>query len=94
MYQEALEIELSERQISFESQKRLPVGYKGKLLQKGYSADLVVYDKIIVELKALDRLSGIEEAQIINYLKATSMRVGVLINFGSASTLEWKRFIK
>lgn len=48
---------------------------------------------IIVELKALDRLSGREEAQVLNYLKATGLRVGVLINFGSAGRLEWKRYV-
>ncbi|MGA9407493.1 MAG: GxxExxY protein [Bacteroidota bacterium] len=50
------------------------------------------YGKIIIELKALDRLSGKEEAQILNHLKATGLRVGLLINFGSVGKLEWKRF--
>jgi GxxExxY protein len=94
VYQEALEIELKARDIPFESQKRLQLSYKGEQLQKEYVADLLVYDKIIVELKALDRLSGAEESQIINYLKATGLKVGVLINFGSDGKLEWKRFIK
>ena len=94
VYQEALEIELQSRSIPFESQKRLHVAYKGRQLQKEYIADFIAYDKIIVELKALERLSGSEESQIINYLKATGMRVGVLINFGADGKLEWKRFIK
>jgi GxxExxY protein len=94
VYQEALEIELRARGIPFESQKRLQLSYKGEHLQKEYVADLLVYDKIIVELKALDRLAGAEESQIINYLKATGLRVGVLMNFGSDGKLEWKRFIK
>jgi GxxExxY protein len=94
VYQEALEIELVARSIPFESQKRLQISYKGRALQKEYVADILAYDKIIVELKALDHLSGSEEAQIINYLKATGMRVGLLINFGSVVTLEWKRYIK
>lgn len=55
---------------------------------------MVCYQQIIVELKAIDLLGGREEAQILNYLKATSLRVGVLINFGSVGKLEWKRYIR
>jgi GxxExxY protein len=94
VYQEALEIELRERGISFEAQKPLRISYKGKTLNKEYFADVVCYGQIIVELKALDRLSGNEESQILNYLKATGLRVGILINFGSHGKLEWKRFVK
>jgi GxxExxY protein len=94
VYQEALAIELRERGIQFEAQKPLRISYKGKTLNKEYFADLVCYGQIIVELKALDRLSGTEEAQVLNYLKATGLRVGVLINFGSHGKLEWKRFVK
>ena len=94
VYQEALAIELRERGIQFEAQKPLRISYKGKTLNKEYFADLVCYGQIIVELKALDRLSGTEEAQVLNYLKATGLRVGVLINFGSQGKLEWKRFVK
>ena len=89
-----MEIELGRRHISFESQKRLPVVYKGHLLQKEYVADLVCFGSIIVELKALDRLSDRDEAQVLNYLKATGLRVGLLINFGSAGKLEWKRLVR
>ena len=94
VYQEVMEIELGLKGISFESQKLLPINYKGNLLRKEYIADLVCFDQIIVELKALERLSGKEEAQILNYLKATGLRVGLLINFGSYGRLEWKRFVK
>ena len=94
VYQEALELEMRERGIPFESQKPLRISYKGKTLNKEYFADLVCYDQIIAELKALDRLSGNEDAQILNYLKATGLRVGVIINFGSHGKLEWKRFVK
>lgn len=58
-----------------------------------YLPDFIFYDQIIVEIKALDRLSGKEEAQILNCLKATGYKVGVLINFGSHPKLEWKRFV-
>ena len=70
------------------------IHYKDHQLQKEYAADLVCYGQIIVELKALDRLSGREEAQLLNYLKATGLRVGLLINFGSTGRLEWKRFVR
>ncbi|MBI3580203.1 MAG: GxxExxY protein [Ignavibacteriales bacterium] len=94
VYQEALEIELRNKSISFKSQHALAITYKGNQLQKEYVADFICYDKIIVELKALDRLSSKEESQILNYLKATDMKLGLLINFGSPTTLEWKRFIR
>jgi len=94
VYQEALELELQAREIPFESQKRLVITYKGHQLQKEYIADLVCYGQVIVELKALTRLTGKEQAQILNYLKATGLRVGLLINFGSTGRLEWKRFVR
>ena len=92
VYQEGFEMELRARKVPFESQKRLEIFYKGKRLEKEYFADIVCYDKIIVELKALDKLTSKEESQILNYLKASGLKVGVLINFGAAS-LEWKRFV-
>jgi len=94
VYQEAVEIELRDRGIPFEAQKGLGIFYKGKRIKKEYFADLVCFGQIIVELKALDRLSGNEEAQILNYLKATGLRVGLLINFGSPNKLEWRRYIR
>ena len=93
IYQEALEYELSDRKIPFSSQIELKVKYKDRYLQKTYIADIIAYDKIIIELKALSNLSGKEEAQLINYLKATEFKVGLLINFGSPNKLEWKRFV-
>ena len=93
VYQEALEIEFGLRGIPFASQKNLTVKYKGVVLRKEYCTDFVCYGKIIVELKALSKLSGTEEAQLLNYLRATGLEVGVLINFGSSPRLEWKRFV-
>ncbi len=94
VYQEAIQIEMLQRKIPFDSQKSRRIRYKGRILNKEYVADFICYGKIIIELKALDKLSGKEEAQILNYLKATGLRVGLLINFGSVGKLEWKRFIK
>jgi GxxExxY protein len=94
VYQEALELEMKARGIPCESQKELRVCYKQHLLKKGYFADFACYTSVIVEIKALDKLSSTEEAQVLNYLKATGCRVGVLINFGSRGKLEWKRYIR
>jgi len=93
VYQEAFEYELTSRSLPFASQKTLKIQYKGRVLNKEYLADLVCFDNIIVELKALQRLSGNEESQLLNYLKATGMKVGLLINFGSCGKLEWKRLV-
>ena len=65
----------------------MAIYYKGRELDTEYKADLICYGQIIIELKALDRLSGKEEAQLLNYLKATGLRVGVLINFGTRGKL-------
>jgi GxxExxY protein len=94
VYQEAMEIEPRLRNVPFQAQVPLMVLYKGQQLNKQYMADLVCYDKIIVELKALERFSGREEAQLLNYLKAAAFPVGLLINFGSLTKLEWKRFVR
>ncbi len=92
VYQEAREFELKARQIPFEALKHLQVHYKGAILNKGYIADLVAYNKIIIELKAIETLTDNDEAQLFNYLKATGLELGLLINFGG-SKLEWKRRI-
>lgn len=91
--QEAMELELTQAGIPFDPCKELTIRYKGKPLRKTCIADLVCFGKII-ELKAIDQLTGREEAQILNYLKATGLRVGLLINFGSDGKLEWKRYIR
>ena len=93
VYQEALELEFGIRQIPFVQQKELQLSYKGYLLKKSYIADFVVYEQIVVEIKAINQLTTREEAQLLNYLKATSLSVGVLINFGHPSKLEWKRMV-
>ena len=93
VYHEAMEIEASLRGLPFESHKKLTIRYKDRELEKAYEADMVFDGQIIVEFKALDGLTSREDAQILNYLKATGLRVGVLINFGSHGRLEWKRLI-
>ena len=93
VYQESLEMELTRCQVPFESQKILRITYKGETLKKEFIADLVCFGKILVELKAQESLSGREEAQVLNYLKATGIKVGLVINFGSHPKLEWKRLV-
>ena len=92
VYQEALEIEFSLRGIPYESYKRLKIQYKERYLKQGYEADFLVFEKIIVEIKAADKLISKNEAQLLNYLTATKLKLGVLINFGEES-LVWKRFV-
>lgn len=92
VYQEALERELSEQGIPFKSQPLVQISYKGKDLSKTFQPDFICYETIIVEIKALQKLSGIEQAQVINYLKASRLNVGLLVNFGSKS-LEQQRFV-
>ncbi len=92
VYQEALEIELRERGIRFSRQPETKIQYKSHTLSKTYQPDMLVEDRLVVELKALDRISAAEESQLLNYLKATGIKVGLLINFGARS-LEWKRMV-
>ncbi len=92
VYQEALAREFKIQRIPYKPQPVVEIKYKGEPLNKTYQPDFTCYDEIIVEIKALSELSGIEEAQIINYLKATGLKVGLLINFG-AKSLEHKRLV-
>ena len=92
VYQEALAIEFADRGIPFQREQELPIDYKGRRLPCKYRSDFVCYGDIIVELKALPALTGVDEAQTINYLKATHLERGLLLNFGRPS-LESGRFI-
>lgn len=82
VYQEALEYEFQERGIPYEREKELPIVYKGHEIGEPYRADFVCYGKIIVELKAVQELDDLHRAQIINYLKVSGLRLGLLVNFG------------
>ena len=82
VYHEALNIELGLRGIPFESEKLITISYKGYLLERNYKADLICFDKIVVELKSVEILKTEHTAQLLNYLKATKLPLGILINFG------------
>ena len=92
VYQDAFAIELQIQGVTFSREVELPVFYKEHRLNTFYKADFICYNSIIVELKALKKIGKVEEAQILNYLKATGFEIGLLINFGAPS-LEYKRYI-
>ena len=92
VYQEALAIEFSGLGIPYSKEAQLDIKYKNNLLKTKYFADFICYDKIIVELKALESISSKHQSQVLNYLKATGYKLGIIINFGS-DKLEHKRII-
>ena len=92
VYQEALAIEMAKRGIPFRREDRFPITYKGYTLETFYKPDFICYEAVIVELKALSRISAVEESQVINYLKVTGRQTGLLLNFGKRS-LEQRRFV-
>jgi len=91
VYEAAMAIEFNLRKIPYERQKAIPVVYKGEIA-KDFFCDFLVDGKVLVELKALKAVTNVEEAQILNYLKATGLEVGLLINFGEKS-LKYKRLV-
>ena len=92
VYQDALEVEFKLRGIPYEREKPIKVYYKGVELQHSYIADFVCYGEIIVEIKAVSSICSIHSAQVINYLHATDMKVGLLLNFG-ADSLQKERLV-
>ena len=92
VYQAAMELELAAKTIPFSRQVELVVAYRGQTLPCTYKADFVCFESIIVELKALSQIGGIEDAQVLNYLKAAGFHVGLLLNFGARS-LQYKRLV-
>lgn len=93
VYQECLEIEFSYQQIPFVAQKPLVLTYRDRPLKQRYEPDFVCWDQIIVEIKAVSELVDEHRAQIMNYLKATGLRLGLLVNFGHYPKLQYERFV-
>ncbi len=93
VYQECMEKELARRGIPFRAQHELRLQYKDELLTQSYKTDLICYDKIIVEIKAVKEIAPQHAAQVLNYLKATGMKLGLLVNFGGYPKATVKRFV-
>jgi len=94
VYHEALEIELKRENIPFKSQQELEILYDGIPLTKKYIADIVCYDKIIIELKAVSKITDQHRAQLINYLAVTGFKLGLLVNFNSFPKAEIVRIVR
>ena len=91
VYQECLEIEFGTKEIPFVSQPMLKLKYKQRNLKKSYKPDFICFDKIIVELKGVRMITKEHQAQVINYLKATDLKLGLIVNFGAYPKVEIKR---
>ena len=93
IYQECLEIEFTQQNISFVAQAGLEIAYKGVILKKKYKPDFICFDEVIIEIKAVKQLEDIHRAQLINYLKATDKRLGFLVNFHSYPKVTIERIV-
>jgi GxxExxY protein len=93
VYQECLDIEFEFQGIPFLSQQELKLKYRERELKQRYKPDFVCYDKIIVELKAVSKVTDEHRAQVLNYLYATGLKLGLLVNFGHYPKLEYERIV-
>lgn len=94
VYQECMEVELGLQAVPFRPQVALPLTYKGVNLKQSYRPDFECYGKIILELKAVERLTDEHVAQVLNYLNATGYALGLLVNFGGHPKLEYRRIVR
>jgi len=93
VYQDCLEIELGLQRIPFDPQRIITLEYKSKPLGHWFTPDVICFEKIIVEIKAVKELAEEHRAQVLNYLKATGLKVGLLVNFGHYPRLQWERLV-
>ena len=93
VYQECLEIELAHQETPFVAQRPLKLSYRGRTLRQHYIPDFICYDKLIVEIKAVSQLIDEHRAQVLNYLHATGIQLGLLVNFGHYPKLEYERIV-
>ena len=91
VYQECLEIELGLRNIPFKAQQELALAYKGRALKSKFKPDFICYDIIVLEIKAVSGLTDEHRAQVQNYLRATGLKLGLLVNFGHYPKVEYER---
>ncbi|MBA3849481.1 MAG: GxxExxY protein [Opitutus sp.] len=94
VFQECLEYELRMQGIPFEPQRVMPLSYKGRPLLQTYRADFLCFGTVIVEIKAVSKLVDEHRAQLLNYLAASNLRLGLLVNFGHHPKLEWERIVR
>lgn len=92
VYKDALEYELKKKNVVYEREKEYAIAYKGTVLPHKFYADFVAFNKIIVEVKAQEGIAEVQYAQVLNYLRASNCRLGLILNFGEAS-LKIKRII-
>jgi GxxExxY protein len=93
VFQECLQLELGMQGINFDAQKPIALRYKGRPLMQTYKADLICYGNVLVELKAVSELTDEHRAQVLNYLNATGLLLGLLVNFGHYPKLQWERIV-
>jgi GxxExxY protein len=93
VYQDSLEIELALRGVAARALVPIPLSYKERPLKRYYETDFVCFDKVLLELKAVSKLTDEHRAQIQNYLHATGLKVGLLVNFGHFPKVEYERFV-
>lgn len=93
IYQECVEIEFEYQNLPFRAQERLALTYRGRKLKHTFKPDFICYEKIVVEIKAVSRLTDEHRAQVLNYLNATGMQLGILVNFGHHPKLEYERLV-
>ena len=91
VYQECLQIEMPYQNVPSVAQQELTLTYRQRVLEQTFKPDLICFDKIVVEIKAVDQLIGKHEAQVLNYLNVTALKLGILINFGTYPKLQYKR---
>ena len=93
VYQECLEMELADRRIPFQSQPELSLTYKGRPLKSKFKPDFICHEKVVLELKAVTALNDEHRAQVHNQLRATGIKLGLLVNFGHYPKLEYERIV-
>ncbi len=91
VYQECLEIDFELEEIPYVSQAPLTLEYRGRELKQRYKPDFFVFDQVVLEIKAVSRLTDEHRSQVLNYLSATGYELGLLVNFGAYGKLEWQR---
>ena len=94
VYQECLEIELELRQLPFQAQPPLSLEYKGRLFKQTFVPDFICFDRMILEIKAVSDLCDDHRAQVHNYLRASGLRLGLLVNFGHHPKVQWERIVR